>query len=125
MPVNYIPHPITAIRTTPARALDPAIGAFINVYQNTRLRPISVQVSVSCTQAVVANDARAIGYTGIGPNPVNVEGYSGFRGLAGAGTGFCHFYLEVMVQPGLYYRVAADIGAGNAVALNTWVEIQL
>ena len=125
MPVNYIPHPIQAVRTTPARALDPGIGAFINVYQNLRLRPISVQVSISCTKNVVANDARAIGYTGAGANPANTEAYAGYRGVAGSSVQYAHFYLEFMVQPGLFYRVAADQGVGNVVALNEWVEIEL
>jgi len=125
VPVRYIPHPIQAIRTVPVRALDPTLGAFVNVYQNNRLRPISVQVSVEVTQNIVGNQARFVAYTGAGPNPADVAGYGGFRALAGAGTGFAHFYLEFMVEPGQYYRVAADQGAGNVVALNVWVEIEL
>jgi len=128
VPVQYIPHPIRAVRTEypPGRALDPTLGAFVNVYQNLTLRPISVQVSVECTQAVVANNARFVAYTG--PTVLlctEVGGYGGFRGLAGAGTGYGHFYTEFMVPPGQYYRVAADQGAGNVVALNIWVEINL
>jgi len=126
VPVQYIPHPIRAVRTTPVRALDPTLGARVNVYQNNRLRPISVQVSVECTQNIVGNNARFVAYTG--PTILlcaDVSGYGGHRGLAGAGTGFAHFYLEFMVEPGQYYRVAADQGAGNVVALNIWVEIEL
>ena len=105
--------------------MDPTLGAFVNVYQNNRLRPILVQVSVECTQNIVGNMARFVAYTGAGPNPANVAGYGGLRGLAGAGTGFEHFYLAFMVEPGQYYRVAADQGAGNVVALNIWIEIEL
>lgn len=125
MPVEYIPHPIQAIRTTPARALDPNLGAFVNVYQNLRLRPILCQVSVECTKAIVGNDARFVAYTGPGANPAGVSGYGGYRGLAGSGVQFGHFYTAFLVAPGLYYRVAADQGAGNTVALNIWVEIEL
>lgn len=125
MPVEYIPHPIQAVRTVPVRALDPTLGAFVNVYQNLRLRPVSVQVSVECTKAVIGNDARFVAYTGVGANPTDVSGYGGFRGLAGTAQQFAHFYLEFLVEPGLYYRVAADQGVGNTVALNIWVEIEL
>ena len=125
MPVQYIPHPIQALRTIPVRALDPTLGAFVNVYQNLRLRPISIQVSVECTKNIVGNNARFVAYTGAGPNPADVAGYGGFRGLAGSGTDFAHFYIEFMVEPGQYYRVAANQGAGNVVALNIWVEIEL
>ena len=125
MPVRYIPHPIQAVRTVPVRALDPFPGAFVNVYQNLRLRPISVQVTCECTQNVVANMARFIATTGAGPNPGDVAGYGGYQGLVGAGTSFAHFYVEFMVAPGQYYAVAADQGVGNVVALNIWVEIEL
>lgn len=127
MPVDYIPHPITAIRFQypPGRALDPGLGAFVNVYQNLRLRPISVQVSVECTKNVVANMARAVAYTGAGPLPADVSGYGGFFGMAGSSVQMAHFYLEFMVGPGQYYRVAADPGVGNVVNLNIWVEIWL
>ena len=125
MPVEYIPHPIRATRTTPVRALDPNLGAFINVYQNLTLRPILCQVSVECTQNVVANNARFVAYTGATALPADVAGYGGFRALAGAGTGFEHYYTAFLVAPSQYYRVAADQGAGNVVALNIWVEIQL
>jgi hypothetical protein len=127
MPVRYIPHPIQAIRIQfpPGRALDPGLGAFVNVYQNLTLRPISLQVSVECTKNVVANFARIVGYTGAGANPVDVAGYAGFFGMAGSAVQMAHFYLEFMVAPGLYYRVAADQGVGNLVQLNIWVEINL
>ena len=36
-----------------------------------------------------------------------------------------HFAIEFHVAPGLFYRVASDIGVGNAVGLNIWVEIEL
>jgi len=101
------------------------LGAFVNVYQNLLLRPISVQVSVECTKNVVANDARFVAYTGVGANPADLAAYGGFRGLAGSAVQFAHFFAEFMVDPGLYYRVAADQGVGNVVALNIWVEIEL
>ena len=126
MPVRYIPHPIQAIRNVPVRALDPNLGAFVNVYQNLRLRPISVQVSVECTRAVGINDARFVAYTGLTAlTTINVAGYGGFRGAAGIPPCFAHFYTEFMVAPGQYYRVAMDQGVGNTVALNIWVEIEL
>ncbi len=127
MPVRYIPHPITALRTTPVRALDPGLFAFVNVYQNLRLRPISVQVSCECTRVNVLQNARFVAYTGPGggPNPGDVAGYGGFRGGPGMTPCFAHFFTEFMVPPGIYYRVAADVGAANIVALNIWVEIEL
>lgn len=127
MPVEYIPHPIQAIRNQypPGRALDPTLGAYVNVYQNLRLRPISVQVSVECLRAVGVNNARYVAYTGAGPNPADVAGYGGFRGAAGIPPCFAHFYTEFMVAPGQYYRVAMDQGAGNMVALNIWIEVWL
>ena len=69
--------------------------------------------------------ARFVAYTGAGPNPGDVAGYGGYQGLAGAGTKFAHFYIEFLVAPGMYYRVAADQGVGNIVALNSWIEIEL
>ncbi len=127
MPVRYIPHPIRAVRTQypPGRALDPTLAAFANVYQNLTLRPISVQVSCECTRAVGVNNARYVAYTGVGPNPIDVAGYGGFRGAAGIPPCFAHFYCEFLVPPGQYYRVAMDQGAGNTVALNIWVEMEL
>lgn len=127
MPVEYIPHPIRAVRNQypPGRALDPNLGAFVNVYQNITLRPISVQVSCECTRNNVLQNARFVAYTGAGPNPIDVAAYGGFRGGAGMTPCFAHFYTEFMVGPGLYYRVAADVGAANVVALNIWVEIEL
>ena len=125
MPVEYIPHPIQALRTVPVRALDPTLGAMVNVYQNLRLRPISVQVSVQCNKLIPANWARFVAYTGAGPNPADVAGYGGFWAQAGTAIQHAHFYLEFMVEPGQYYRVAANQGAGNVVALNIWVEIEL
>ena len=85
------------------------------------------QVSVECTKAVVANMARFVAYTGPGggPNPGDVAGYGGYRGLVGSGVQFGHFYTAFLVPPGIYYRVAMDQGAGNTVALNIWVEIWL
>lgn len=69
--------------------------------------------------------ARFLAYTGAGPNPADIAGYGGYQGLVGAGTKFAHFYCSFMVAPGMYYRIAADQGAGNIVALNIWVEIHL
>jgi len=74
---------------------------------------------------VVANDARFVAFTGLGPNPANVSGYGGFIGLVGSAVQYAHFYLEFMVEPGQYFRVAADQGVGNVVALNIWVELEL
>lgn len=127
MPVRYIPHPITAIRFQypPGRALDPGIGAFVNVYQNLRLRPISVQVSAQCQKNVVANMSRIIAYTGAGPLPADVAGYGGYFGMPGSSVQYAHFFLEFMVAPGQYYRVVADQGVGNFIGLNIWVEIWL
>lgn len=127
MPVRYIPHPIRAVRNQypPGRALDPGLGAFVNVYQNNLLRPISVQVSCECTRNIIVNEARFVAYTGAGPNPIDVAAYGGFRGGPGMTPCFAHFFTEFMVSPGIFYRVAADQGVGNVVALNIWVEIEL
>ena len=127
MPVQYIPHPIRAIRTQfpPGRALDPTLGAFVNVYQNLTLRPLSVQVSCECTRNNVLQEARYVAYTGAGGNPIDVAGYGGFRGAPGMTPCFAHFYTEFMVAPGQFYRVGVDVGAANVVALNIWVEINL
>ncbi len=128
MPVSYIPHPIRAVRTQypPGRALDPTLGSFINVYQNTTLRPISVQVSIECTRAQILNNARFVAYTGATALTTgDVAGYGGFRGAVAMTRCYAHFYAEFMVSPGQFYRVAADVGIGNTVALNIWVEINL
>ena len=125
MPVSYIPHPIRAVRTVPVRALDPTLGAYVNVYQNLTLRPLSVQVSCQCQRNNVFQNARFVAYTGAGANPADVAGYGGFLGGAGTTPCFAHFYTEFMVAPGQYYRVAIDAGPASVVALNIWVEIEL
>lgn len=126
MPVTYTPHPIRAVRTTPVRLLDPNLAAFVNVYQNLRLRPISVQVTCECTRALILNNARYIAYTGpTALTTTDVAGYGGFQGAVAMTRCFAHFYTEFMVAPGLFYRVAMDQGVGNTVGLNIWVEIEL
>ena len=117
MPVEYIPHPIKA------DAYDLIATRALNVnYQNTTLRPISVQVTVQFN-IVAAAQARAILYIDPTTPPANASAYCGYL-TAPIGVVF-HGYMEILVPPGWYYRVQPFVGGGNVAALNEWWEIHL
>jgi len=127
VPVQYIPHPIQAVynNVTGARALDPTPASYINVYQNTTLRPILVIVSCQCAWFAPANESRYIAYIGAGALPADPAGYSGYWRLPGTQPDYAHFSLTFTVGAGLYYRVAEDAPGANFVILNTWIEVNL
>ena len=118
MPVRYIPHPIRA------EAQDLAGARFFNTtYQNIRLRPIVVAVTISTTVVPggfgLASEA-ILRVAAVTP-PVNPATQGGYT-VAPAVVLFSHWQLVALIPPGWYYRTDIFFAGGNGVALTDWWE---
>lgn len=128
MPIAYTPKPIKADITFPGAARQLSIigpPPFVNVYQNTNLRPMLIVVAVQCLHAAAGDFARGEGYIGPTNAPfdwIATGGHSPGVPLH-PGNEETNHTLTFMVQPGWWYRVAAGATGASTVLKNTWMEV--
>jgi len=123
MPLEYIFKPISAVISTPARALCSSGLDYTNVYQNTLPRPRLILVTCWHVVGNAANVCRVHAYIGTTSSPADWECSGGDYDPEGLGVP--HSFMLFVVPAWYYYRVCRDDGAGNLSELNRWSEVQL
>ena len=122
MPFGYTKQPVKAVVSdvTGTRAIDGTI------YQNTSGRPILVMVRLTCERkSGVGFAAYVIGYSKVSSPPDRAVDHCGFPIMDNEPDVGYHKIIFVVPNQYYYKIEKTEVGAGSAVALNTWFEVEL